>query len=154
MDIIASAITDLQRLARTPQRARWARCALALLRAALAGMPLVCAMLALVHGQPRLAALELAVAALAAGLAWAARPGELCRLAWLLLSPHVARRRHTAAAAAAAARVAVLAQRASTRTKSIEIISAIVSRRAKPIINNRHIAHVAVSPKLISQRPN
>ena len=114
MDIIARATIDSQRLARTPQRARWARCALALLRVVLVGMLLACALLALVHGQPRLAALELGVTPLAAGLAWAARPGELCRLAWLLLTPHLARRRHAAAAGRARARMLALARAADS----------------------------------------
>lgn len=154
MDIIARATMDLQELARAPQRARWARWALAGVRAVLAGVPLACAMLALVHGQPRLAALGLGVAPLAAGLAWAARPGELCRLAWILLRGHLRRLRRRNAAAAAARRVGELARRAGARVRLIEIIATIISQLALPIINNRHLAHLAISQKLISQTPN
>ncbi|WP_297920071.1 hypothetical protein [Metallibacterium sp.] len=151
---IAHGTIDFQRLARIPQRARWARCALTLLRAVLVLAPLVCGLLALVHGQPRLAALELGVAALAAGLAWAARPGELCRLAWLLLAPHLARCRHAAAAGRASARVRALA-RAADYIFCIAIRqSKLIQTWALIIIGNRLLPSVCISPRIISQRPN
>ena len=149
---VAWATIDFQRLARVPQRARWARCALALLRAVLVGMPLACAVL--VHGQPRLAALELGGAALAAGLAWAARPGELCRLAWFLLTPHLARCRHAAAAGRASARARALARAGNCMFCIAIRQSKLTEAGALIIIGNRLLANVCISPRIISQRPN
>lgn len=154
MPSIARATKDFQQLARTPQRARWVRGVGAGVRAGLVLALVVCGLLAFCHGQPHLAAGEWAAAGLAAGLAWSARPAELCRLAWLLLSPHVARRRHASAASACAVSVRALARQKNCQA-AIGMRQAELTRAATSVkIGNRLLPNVCISPRIVSQRPN
>ena len=87
-------------------------------------------------------------------VAAAGLPRLLWWLGWGGLAPHCRTLARRASARRASARARALARHAGTLVRVIEIIATIISHLALPIINNRHLAHLALSQKLISQRPN
>jgi hypothetical protein len=153
MDIIACGTVEMQRVA-AGRRPWHAALALGLAGSGAAGLLAHLALAALHNGHPGTAGALLGLGLLAGALTLLASRRTMALLAWLLLGPHLARCQHAAAAAAASARMRALARHMGTLVRVTEIISTIISHLALPIINNRHLAHLALSQKLISQRPN
>lgn len=150
---VAHATIDLQRIA--AGRRPW-HTAVALFGAGGGAAALLAdlALTALHNGHAGAAGALLLLTLLAAGLAWAARPGELCRLAWCLLGPHLARRRQRHAAAAQHERVDLLARALDFIFSILRRLSKLIHAGAVVIIGNRLLANVCISPRIVSQRPN
>ena len=96
---------------------------------------------------------NLAEGGLALALA-AALPSLLAMLGWRGLGRHCSRLARRASARRASARVRGLARAHARRAALINIIAALIHQLALPTVNNRHLAHVAISARLIAQRPN
>ena len=154
MDIIACGTTDFQRLARATQRGRWARCALALVRAALVLAVLVPSVLALARGWAHLAAAELASTMLATGLAWLGNTASLAKRGWAGLRKHCLILTRRASAGRAIARIRAMAREMdcvyhiARRQLDLILFATLV------IIGNRLLPSVCISPRVLSQRPN
>ena len=153
MDIIACGTVEMQRVA-AGRRPWHAALAMGLAGSGAAGLLAHLMLVALHNGHPGTAGALLGLALLAGALALLASRRNLALLAWILLEGHLLRMLRRSTVAAGAVRARALARHAAALVKLTEIIATIISHLALPIINNRHLAHLALSQKLISQRPN
>lgn len=140
---LAQHTIHFQRLAAAArQREGWVLAARALL--------LVLAALALAR-EPSLG--TLADGVLAVVLA-AVLPSLLAVFGWRGLGRHCSRLARRTSARRASARALGLARAHARRAALITIIADVISQLALPTVKNRHVAHTAISTKLIAQRPN